>query len=166
MHEWKEGFGLKIANSHLDAQALREKFFSCEGRLNRKPFIMRLFGVIIVSTIVALLLYSLFFKGFGSQTAAEAATTIVSIIEVISIYTLVARRLHDIGFGRPLAVFYLVVGILQPFFFRAIAGLPQDSMEAELVQGINLFMMLLVVCLMMIRGNRGPNPYGEDPLGH
>ena len=38
-------------------------------------------------------------------------------------------------------------------------------MEAELVQGINLFMMLLVVCLMMIRGNRGPNPYGEDPLG-
>ena len=39
-------------------------------------------------------------------------------------------------------------------------------MEAELVQGINLFMMLLVVCLMMIRGNRGANPYGKDPLGH
>ena len=72
---------MKIANSHLDAQELREKFFSCEGRLNRKPFIMRLFGVIIVSTVVALLLYSLFFKGFGSQTAAEAVTTIVSIIE-------------------------------------------------------------------------------------
>ena len=59
-----------------------------------------------------------------------------------------------------------MVGILQPFFFRAIKDLPQDSMEAELVQGINLFMMLLVVCLMMIRGNRGANPYGKDPLGH
>ena len=95
---------MKIANIHLDAQELREKFFSCEGRLNRKPFIMRLFGVIIVSTIMALLLYSLFFKGFGSQATAEAATTIISIIEVISIYTLVARRLQDIGFGRPLAI--------------------------------------------------------------
>lgn len=157
---------MKIANVHLEAQDLREKFFSCEGRLNRKPFIMRLFGVIIVSTVVALLLYSLFFKGFGSQVAADTVTTIISIIEVVSIYTLVARRLHDIGFGRPLAIVYLVVGILQPFFFRAIASLPQDSMEAELVQGLNLFMMLLVVCLMMIRGNRGTNEYGEDPLGN
>ena len=39
-------------NVRLDAQELREKFFSYQGRLNRKPFIMRLLGVIVVSTIV------------------------------------------------------------------------------------------------------------------
>lgn len=68
--------------------------------------------------------------------------------------------------GQPLAVIYLVIAILQPFFFRLIAELPEDSMEAQVVQGLNLFTMLLIVCLMMIRGKRGANQYGEDPLAH
>lgn len=76
------------------------------------------------------------------------------------------RRLHDLGMGQPLAVIYLVIAILQPFFFRLIAELPEDSMEAQVVQGLNLFTMLLIVCLMMIRGKRGANQYGEDPLAH
>ena len=45
-------------------------------------------------------------------------------------------------------------------------GTPEDSMEAQVVQGLNLFTMLLIVCLMMIRGKRGANQYGEDPLAH
>ena len=39
-------------NVRLDAQELREKFFSCQGRLNRKPFIMRLLGVIVVLSLI------------------------------------------------------------------------------------------------------------------
>lgn len=86
--------------------------------------------------------------------------------EVVAIYTLVVRRLHDLGMGQPLAVIYLVIAILQPFFFRLIAELPEDSMEAQVVQGLNLFTMLLIVCLMLIRGKSGANQYGEDPLAH
>ena len=150
-------------NVRLDAQELREKFFSCQGRLNRKPFIMRLLGVIVVSTIVAMIFYTLFYSLLGSK---QVAAIVISIIEVIAIYTLVVRRLHDLGMGQPLAVIYLVIAILQPFFFRLIAELPEDSMEAQVVQGLNLFTMLLIVCLMMIRGKRGANQYGEDPLAH
>ena len=147
-------------NVRLDAQELREKFFNCRGRLNRKPFIMRLFGVIVVSMIF----YALFYSLLGNKQVADGAAIVISIIEVVAIYTLVVRRLHDLGMGQPLAVLYLVIVILQPFFFRLIAELPEDSMEAQVVQGLNLFTMLLIVCLMMIRGKRGPNQYGDDPL--
>lgn len=153
-------------NVRLDAQELREKFFDCHGRLNRKPFIMRLFGVIVVSTIVAMIFYTLFYSLLGSKPVADGVAIVVSIIEVVSIYTLVVRRLHDLGLGQPLAILYLIIAILQPFFFRLIAELPEDSMEAQVVQGLNLFTMLLIVCLMMIRGKRGANQYGEDPLAH
>ena len=147
-------------NVRLDAQELREKFFNCRGRLNRKPFIMRLLGVIVVSMIF----YALFYSLLGNKQVADGAAIVIFIIEVVAIYTLVVRRLHDLGMGQPLAVLYLVIAILQPFFFRLIAELPEDSMEAQVVQGLNLFTMLLIVCLMMIRGKRGPNQYGDDPL--
>lgn len=147
-------------NVRLDAQELREKFFNCRGRLNRKPFIMRLFGVIVVSMIF----YALFYSLLGNKQVADGAAIVISIIEVVAIYTLVVRRLHDLGMGQPLAVLYLVIVILQPFFFRLIAELPEDSMEAQVVQGLELFTNLLIVCLMMIRGKRGPNQYGDDPL--
>ena len=147
-------------NVRLDAQELREKFFSCQGRLNRKPFIMRLFGVIVVSMIF----YALFYSLLGNKQVADGAAIVIFIIEVVAIYTLVVRRLHDLGMGQPLAVLYLVIVILQPFFFRLIAELPEDSMEAQVVQGLELFTNLLIVCLMMIRGKRGPNQYGDDPL--
>lgn len=151
-------------NVRLDAQELREKFFSCQGRLNRKPFIMRLFGVIVVSTIVAMILYTLFYSLLGSKTVADGAVIVISIVEVVAIYTLVVRRLHDLGMGQPLAILYLVIAILQPFFFRLIAELPEDSIEAQVVQALDLFTKLLIVCLMLIRGKQGPNQYGEDPL--
>lgn len=147
-------------NVRLDAQELREKFFSCQGRLNRKPFIVRLLGVIVVSMIF----YALFYSLLGNKQVADGAAIVISIIEVVAIYTLVVRRLHDLGMGQPLAVLYLVIAILQPFFFRLIAELPKDSMEAQVVQGLDLFTNLLIVCLMMIRGKRGPNQYGDDPL--
>ena len=102
--------------------------------------------------------------GFGSKTVADGAAIVISIVEVIAIYTLVVRRLHDLGMGQPLAIVYLVIALLQPFFFRLIADLPEDSMEAQVVQALNLFTMLLIVCLMLIRGKQGPNQYGEDPL--
>ena len=146
-------------NVRLDAQELREKFFNCRGRLNRKPFIMRLFGVIVVSMIF----YALFYSLLGNKQVADGAAIVIFIIEVVAIYTLVVRRLHDLGMGQPLAVLYLVIVILQPFFFRLIAELPEDSMEAQVVQGLELFTNLLIVCLMMIRGKRGPNQYGDDP---
>ena len=79
-------------NVRLDAQELREKFFSCQGRLNRKPFIMRLLGVIVVSTIVAMIFYTLFYSLLGSKQVADGAAIVISIIEVIAIYTLVVRR--------------------------------------------------------------------------
>lgn len=151
-------------NVRFDAQGLREDFFSCQGRLNRKPFIMRLFAVIIAATIVAMLLYTLFYSGLGSKAVADGAAIVISIIEVVSIYTLVVRRLHDLGMGQPLAILYLVIAILQPFFFRLIAELPEDGIEAQVVQALNLFTMLLIVCLMLIRGKHGTNQYGEDPL--
>lgn len=125
-------------NVRFDAQSLREMFFNCQGRLNRKPFILRLFGVIFFCTFVAILLYTLFYSGFGSKTVADGAAIVISIVEVIA--------------------------ILQPFFFRLIADLPEDSMEAQVVQALNLFTILLIVCLMLIRGKHGPNQYGEDPL--
>ncbi|MCI6607601.1 MAG: DUF805 domain-containing protein, partial [Mitsuokella jalaludinii] len=60
-------------NVRLDAQELREKFFSCQGRLNRKPFIMRLLGVIVVSMIF----YALFYSLLGSKQVADGAAIVI-----------------------------------------------------------------------------------------
>lgn len=88
-------------NVRFDAQSLREMFFNCQGRLNRKPFILRLFGVIFFCTFVAMLLYTLFYSGFGSKAVADGAAIVISVVEVVAIYTLVVRRLHDLGMGQP-----------------------------------------------------------------
>ena len=89
-------------NVRFDAQSLREMFFNCQGRLNCKPFILRLSLRHLSSHLVAMLLYTLFYSGH-SEVADGAA--IDFIVEVIAIYTHVVR--DDLGMGQPLAILYL-----------------------------------------------------------
>ena len=70
---------------------LKEKFFSFEGRLNRKPFILRSILLFIISFPLEIILpYSQF------PSAAELGILFIFIIVlVIAEYSLLVRRLHD-----------------------------------------------------------------------
>ena len=47
-----------MGNFSFDKESLRQNFFTTEGRLNRKAFIMRFFGVSISLGVFAFIVYA------------------------------------------------------------------------------------------------------------
>ena len=86
-----------ITRSDITMENIRRGFFSCEGRLNRRRYIERFLAVSVICLILALFVYSIVFYATGDKTAAAGITSSVSVLETVAVYTLVVRRLHEIG---------------------------------------------------------------------
>ena len=102
-----------MGNFSFDKESLRQNFFTTEGRLNRKAFIMRFFGVSISLGVFAFIVYAALYSGTGSKDIADGIAISISVVEAFIVYTLIARRLHDLGYSKVLAVLYLVYGLTQ-----------------------------------------------------
>lgn len=133
---------------------LEEKYFSTEGRLNRKPFIYYIIFLIVISLafigIITLL---------GLASALSIAIlgenvndlNVLSQIEVIPILVasliliilflplnfLMIRRLHDLNFSG----WWIIFPIVFPFGY-----------------------FIFILYLILAKGTNGPNKYGENPL--
>ena len=136
---------------------LEEKYFSTEGRLNRKPFIYYIIFLIVISLafigIITLL---------GLASALSIAIlgenvndlNVLSQIEVIPILLilvasliliilflplnfLMIRRLHDLNFSG----WWIICPIVFPFGY-----------------------FIFILYLILAKGTNGPNKYGENPL--
>lgn len=133
---------------------LEEKYFSTEGRLNRKPFIHYIIFLIVISLafigIITLL---------GLASALSIAIlgenvndlNVLSQIEVIPILVasliliilflplnfLMIRRLHDLNFSG----WWIIFPIVFPFGY-----------------------FIFILYLILAKGTNGPNKYGENPL--
>ena len=130
---------------------LEEKYFSTEGRLNRKPFIHYIIFLIVISLafigIITLL---------GLASALSIAIlgenvndlNVLSQIEVIPILLiliilflplnfLMIRRLHDLNFSG----WWIIFPIVFPFGY-----------------------FIFILYLILAKGTNGPNKYGENPL--
>lgn len=133
---------------------LEEKYFSTEGRLNRKPFI---------HYIIFLIVMSLAFIGIITLLGLASALSIailgenvndlnvLSQIEVIPILVasliliilflplnfLMIRRLHDLNFSG----WWIIFPIVFPFGY-----------------------FIFILYLILAKGTNGPNKYGENPL--
>ena len=144
---------------------LRDKFFNLDGRLNRKPFIIRLLGLYIVTNVLALFFASLLGGLFGSEVVMSGTLIGVYIIGAAAISTLIARRLHDIGYSSALAAIYFVYTATMPF---ASQYLVENDLTGTLFgKAYQIFfigVLLFVVCLMLLKGVKGDNRYGKDPL--
>ena len=122
---------------------IREMFFSWEGRLNRKPYILRCLALGLILTAVYILLMVIAFTTAAAQVGngiptmgAFSATYILYLPSIISGYLLAIRRLHDLD----LSAFFILLSFVPvvSFFFA--------------------------LYLIFKKGTEGPNSYGPDPL--
>lgn len=122
---------------------IREMFFSWEGRLNRKPYILRCLALGLILTVVYILLMVIAFTTAAAQIdngipmmGAFSATYILYLPFIISGYLLAIRRLHDLD----LSAFFILLSFVPvvSFFFA--------------------------LYLIFKKGTEGPNAYGPDPL--
>ena len=122
---------------------IREMFFSWEGRLNRKAYILRCLALGLILTVVYILLMVIAFTTAAAQVGngiptmgAFSATYILYLPFIISGYLLAIRRLHDLD----LSAFFILLSFVPvvSFFFA--------------------------LYLIFKKGTEGPNAYGPDPL--
>ena len=117
---------------------IREMFFSWEGRLNRKPYILRCLALGLIMTAIYILLTTAAAQiGNGiPMMGAFSATYIFYLPFIISGYLLAIRRLHDLD----LSAFFILLSFVPvvSFFFA--------------------------LYLIFKKGTEGPNAYGPDPL--
>jgi uncharacterized membrane protein YhaH (DUF805 family) len=138
-------------------------FTSRDGRINRKPFWLASLVLMVVSLLVVLILMP--FLGM------------VAFILLLPVWfaglMVMVKRAHDRDrpewyvYGYAVLSFVLSVGTL---FFLDPAN-PEAAMSSN---GIAMFVLnivsmiwglILFVDLGFLRGTRGPNRYGPDPLG-
>ena len=122
---------------------LLRKYFSCSGRLNRKPYIYRTIAVTFVSLALAMFLFY-FFAGFqpGNYKRPDykwvhfGLLVMIMVITIWSGFSLGIRRCHDVDKSG----WWLLLGVL-PY--------------------INVAWGLYLICK---RGTIGRNCYGDDPI--
>lgn len=153
-----------ITRGDITVENIRRVFFSCEGRLNRKRYIERFLAVSILALVFALAFYYIVISTTGDKTLAMGVTASVSVLETVAVYTLVVRRLHDLGYGKTVGVVYLIYGLGQSVAGRFLEGLEPDSAPIVAYEFVCLAAMVFQICLMALRGVQGNNQYGKDPL--
>ena len=116
---------------------IKEMIFTMQGRLNRKPFLLRGLALGILSLILSSVMGGL----------AETSSTVLHLVSMLMLplilvcaagsLTLIIRRWHDLG---------------RSGWFTLLLLIP-------------LLNFLVMLYLWFVRGTAGPNAYGEDPLG-
>ena len=116
---------------------IKEMFFTVQGRLNRKPFLLRGLVLGILSLILSSVMGGL----------AETSSTVLHLVSLLMLplilvcaagsLTLIIRRWHDLG---------------KSGWFTLLLLIP-------------LLNFLVMLYLGFVRGTAGPTAYGEDPLG-
>ncbi len=131
-----------LSNTNEDKMALlKELYFSFEGRLNRKEFIVRniilILGLFLIAIVLCLL--SGVFFGYDKEifdTIFVLPLGVVEIIFGIAGWSVTARRCHDLN----------------------------KSGWWQLIVAIPLVNILFAVYVWGFRGTVGSNRYGDDPL--
>jgi uncharacterized membrane protein YhaH (DUF805 family) len=136
-------------------------YLSFYGRTNRARFwlaALSVWGIIVVGAFI----------GMGLGGLAPLASLLLLPVFVLGVVAAVAnyvRRLHD----RNKSAWWLVVFLGVPAFFSvfgalgAAGGGPSDA--ANFISALGLpFSIWGLVEMGFLRGSRGPNKYGDDPL--
>lgn len=138
---------------------LRAKYFRTEGRLARRPFILRTLVLMAAQVLYSLILYSRFVESLliGRQDLAILffiIFIILSIPVVVAEFSLGVRRCHDLNIQG--AAF-----IIPLFFYLSLYILP-------LVKNVLLWNVFLAaaavmyLCLFTMNKKDKDNIYGED----
>jgi uncharacterized membrane protein YhaH (DUF805 family) len=167
--------------------------FSFRGRINRAKWWLAVLVVFIISIATGVLFTIVeVAAGRAGQTVSLGGNIAVTVLTLwISLATAV-KRFHDMDrTGHWNWLFYLgplvIVGIavaaslpiLWPLFEKFAqdnAAKPSDAEIMRAIAGVTPLLLALLVCFAIwiweviwlgaIRGTRGPNRYGNDPIPH
>jgi uncharacterized membrane protein YhaH (DUF805 family) len=139
--------------------SMTQLLFSFQGRLNRKPYWMTVIAVTVASIIVLLFILVIIREHLEVVGLMILVFIILYIPLIWIVLALAAKRLHD----RDKSAWWLLVFYAIP----AILNIVGNRLENE---GIILYLISFCITvwafveLGCLRGTRGPNQYGPDPL--
>lgn len=164
---------------------IRQVLFSFKGRLNRKPWWITFAVIFPLGLLTDLLLFMFIWTWEGASIAlrtspegavfeapgAEQAGLITSVIGTLIFLwpTLAvwAKRLHDLDLSGWLAVIPYVLWITDlALSYAGLLGSPhQPNPLGSALHTIELLVAIgFIILLGFVRGTRGHNSYGPDPL--
>jgi uncharacterized membrane protein YhaH (DUF805 family) len=129
-------------------------WFGFAGRINRAKYwlvVLVNIGVVVAASIISAVL---------GLTLAYVAATVVFLVAVASSLAIAAKRLHD----RDKSAWWILVFVVLPSVISGIGqlfGAPVMFVTSLISFGISIWAFVELGCL---RGTRGPNRFGPDPL--
>ena len=134
-------------------------FTSLDGRINRKPYWLAALLLFVISLAV---------QGVVYFAAGMQAMMVASLIFFWPGFALAVKRAHDRN--RPTWLVILFFAVLLVSIFMQIAGVHEtaagEPSPAYLVVSL-IFLAFAIYSFIdwgLLRGTKGPNQYGPDPL--
>lgn len=160
-----------------------KKYFSYQGRLNRKPYILRGLVLYVVYSVVYWLISAMVALALGAnlsqmndlyiQTVSFIVGLLPSVIYQIGSFSLIARRLHDLDkkAGRFIKINLMVDAFLYGalivlwvlYFFPAtfMTAFGLILLVGSVLTLFNLYILVVMLCLLFQKGTEGKNRFGE-----
>ena len=150
-------------------------FFSLEGRISRKYFWLGLVALIAANIFLTLLLAWLIgvpLEQFNAEISSLKVSMISIATDLIFLYpslAVTAKRLHDRGRSMLIGVVFIVLSLFTSALgLLGLEGTADNPNMVELGLGVITLLIALglLVYLGFLRGQKGENRYGPDPLAH
>lgn len=161
-----------------------KKYFSFEGRIGRKSYILRLLIMNLLINVIGLPLgiMKLFFGGAGAFYYISFLFNMATfLLLMLSYFSLWVRRLHDMDKeGKYLIrvnMVFSLIGVLFGFYVSFMVGRDMDNLLAVLHDILPYALYILIAMIPWIlytsfwgilcifkKGTEGPNRFGDDPL--
>lgn len=147
--------------------------FSPYGRVSRKTywlnFVLPYLGVSLLAAIIDLAI------GFKDPQSGEPVPVVGALAALFFLWPSLAvttKRLHDRGWSGWWQAFPLLIVLPAAGAYAYMSGGGQQADASGAMQiilavialGMVVFMLYLTVMILFLRGQAGPNKYGDDPL--
>ena len=139
------------------------------GRLNRKAFIfywLKLIGLSIVLSLAITLsgILSAKIPIFGIPLMLVSALAMITVIA--GVLNIQVRRLHDLGFSGWWLLVAIILSAPGSFAIEPRFNLPlPEALKTVSIAVYVITVLVLLIGLLFIKGSKGENKYGKDPLG-
>jgi uncharacterized membrane protein YhaH (DUF805 family) len=149
------------------------KFYtSFKGRATRYDFNVRFALVMLAGSIIAGIIdWSIQGEALITENAPTFFSTFWNMLFIIPTLAVTCRRLHDMNYsGWWQAAVYLLpilfIGMMVATFGFVIIGNPLMAGTSAIVAFLAILMFYLgfFIILSCVRGTKGPNRFGPDPL--
>ncbi len=146
----------------MTVKEFKQCYFSFKGRINRKAFLMRLIGLAAISVFFVLIVINVEPhlkedpKNFATNVRRSIVFWVYYIPLIIASISIGVRRLHDMN----LSGWWMVLSA-----GAVLSSSDFGNDKINLAAGILFYLsQIFNIFLIVWRGTRGPNKYGEDPL--